>query len=528
VTARSAAVALLAGAALLPTGASAGTWHTGLPVAPDRVGLGPPVAALGRHGEAVGAWTVPADRGRAMRIEIHERHGVLAPWRRAARSGTMPAGSGALAAAVSPGGAAAVAWRASGGAVRAAVRDGRRAPWRIAAVPGGPPAAGLAGFASPALAVRDDGSADLLWAAREGAGWVVRAAVRAGAAGPWVQAPALALAPSAAQPLVAVAPDGGAAAAWAEAGAVRAAVRGPDGRWTAAQPLGPGAAPAVAVAAGGDVRVAWSAPSGGAGVVRIAAADARTGMVTAAEDLVAGTAPQIAAAAGASAVAWAPPGGGLAALVRDAAAAPAAPLARQGDVPGAAVAMGGPGRAVVAWVDREGPGSATAGMATALPAGRWRVAAQPVGEDVPAPSAAVGPGGDVLVLTAAGGRSGTGRTVLAASFDAVARPRLTGSVTGRRLGGRRVAWTARVRNASRVPAAGVRLRVVIPSATRLVSPLPRGAVRHGRVVGVRLGALGPGRARVVRFVTHAGPRATAAAPAAEARAVAVAPVTLRG
>ncbi|HET6689584.1 MAG TPA: hypothetical protein VFG74_01860, partial [Miltoncostaeaceae bacterium] len=418
------------------------------------------------------------------------------------------------------------AWRASGGAVRVAARAGGRGAWRIAAVPGGPPAAGPTAFASPALAVRDDGSADLLWAAREGDGWTVRAAVRAGAAGRWVAAPALAPGPSAGQPRAAVAPDGGAAAAWTDAGAVVLAVRGPDGRWTAAQPLGPGAAPAVAVAAGGVVRVAWSAPSGGADIVRVGGAGTGTGSVGAAEDLAAGTGPQIAATTGASAVAWAPPGGGLAALVRDA-AAPATPLARQGDVPAAMVAIGGPGRAVVTWVDREGPGSATAGMATAVPGGPWRVAVQPVGEDVEAPSAAVGPGGDVLVLTASVGRSGTGRTVLAASFDAVARPRLTGSVTGRRLGGRRVAWTVRVRNASRVPAAGVRLRIVAPSATRILPPLPPGAVRRGRAVEVRVGALGPRRARAVRLVVLPGPRATAAAPSAEARAVAVAPVALR-
>lgn len=529
------AAALLAGAALLPAGgAAAPTWHTGLPIAPDRVGLGAPAAALGAGGDAIGAWTLSADDGRAVRVEVRARHGRLAPWRRELLSGPVPAGAGGLAAAMAPGGSAAVAWRAAGGRVHVAVRVGRRGAWRVAAVPSGPAAAGPAAFASPRVAAGADGSAAVVWAAREAPGWVVRGAARSGARGVWRATPALALDPGAGMPSLGLAPDGGAAVAWSPQpgpGAVRAALRPAGGGWGPAVVLdGTGGAPSAAAGAGGTVRVAWST-GGGDPVVRVASADLRAGSFGAAEDVAPGSAAQVGAPAGGGlAVAWMPTAGGLAALVRG----PAAPGAPAGlAAPGApadgrptVVAAGGTGRAAVTWIEDPGPGAATAGMATGAPGAPWRTALQPVGEDVPAPAAAVGPGGDVLVLTAAVGRSGTGRTVLAAAFDDAPRPRLTGAVAGRRIGPRRVAWTVDVRNASGVRAAGVRLRVLLCCGALPVAPLPAGAVRRGRALALGLGTLPPGGRRAVTVHARLGPGGRAAPPLAEVHAVAVPPVRL--
>ena len=530
-----AVAAAVAAAVVVPAADAAATWHTGLPIAPDRVGLGPPVAGLGRGGEAVGAWTLPADRGRAFTVEVRARHGRLAAWTVELRTGRVPAGADALAAAMSPAGAAAVAWRASGGAVRVATRPGRRGTWTVDAVPSGPAVAGPAAFASPRVAVRDDGSADVVWAARENGTWTIRGAARTGGRGPWQPTAALTTG-AAGEPSVALAADGGSAAAWSTpAGAVAGAVRAPAGAWTASQDLtAAGTAPSAAIADGGAAQVAWSATAEDGGpVVRVAQGAAASGF-GAPEDGATGSGPRVAAGGGTLVLAWAPPGGGLAALVRPPAAAPGAvTLAPPGtDVATARVgaAAGASGRAAVTWVDPQGLGTASAGMATAAPGAPWRVAEQPVGEDVPAPSAAVAPDGDVLVLTAAVGRGGTGRTVLAASVDGAARPRLAGRVTGRRTGPRRAAWTLVVRNPSRVRAEGVRLRVRVCCGTRPVPPLPAGAsaVRDGRTFAVALGTLPAGASRRLHLAVRLGRDGRLTTPLAEASAVAVPPVRLPG
>jgi hypothetical protein len=384
------------------------------------------------------------------------------------------------------------------------------------------------------VAVGAGGAVEVLWAAREPSGWVVRGAVRGGAGGAWRATPALTLDPDAGAPSIGLSADGGAVAAWgprAGAGAVRAASRPPGGAWAAPVVLdATGGAPSAAVTAGGSTAVSWT---GGAGapVVRVASGTSAAGTFGAPEDVAPGAGGGVAASAGGVlAVSWTPPAGGLAALVRRP-GAPGAPQVLAG--PGspaegfpAAVAAGGGGRAAVTWIDAEGPGTATAGMAAAAPGVAWRTARQPVGEDVPVPAAAVGPDGAVLVLTAAVGRSGSGRTVLAASFDGTPRPRLAGAVAGRRLGGRLVAWTMTVRNPSRVRAVGVRVRVAFCCGARPAGALPAGAVRSGRVLTVPLGDVPAGRRRVVRVHALLGPAARPAAPSVEVRAVAVPPARL--
>jgi hypothetical protein len=381
------------------------------------------------------------------------------------------------------------------------------------------------------VAVRDDGSAEVLWAARENGRWTIRGAARTGRRGPWQPTASLTTG-TVAEPSAALAADGGAAAAWATpAGGVAAAVRAPAGAWPAPQELDAvGAAPSAAIAGGGTARVAWSATTAGGGpVVRLAQGDAVGGFGPP-EDVAAGSGPRSAAGGGTLLLAWSPPAGGLAALVRPPAAMPGpVTLAPPGTAVGAArvgVAAGAAGRAAATWVDPQGLGTATAGMATAAPGAPWGVALQPVGEDVPAPSPAVAPDGDVLVLTAAVGRGGTGRTVLAASFDDAARPRLTGRLTGRRTGPRRAAWTVVVRNPSRVRAAGVRLRARFCCGSRLVPPLPAGAVRNGRTVTVPLGTLPAGASRRVCLAVRLGRDGRLTTPLAEASAVAVPPVRL--
>ena len=273
----------------------------------------------------------------------------------------VPAGAGGLAAAMAPGwvGGRRVAGR--GRRVHVAVRVGRRGAWRVAAVPSGPAAAGPAAFASPRVAAGADGSAAVVWAAREAPGWVVRGAARSGARGVWRATPALMLDPGAGMPSLGLAPDGGAAVAWGPQpgpGAVRAALRPAGDGWGPAVVLdGTGRRPVRGGRRRRTVRVAWST-GGGDPVVRVASADLRAGSFGAAEDVAPGSGAQVGAPAGGGlAVAWTPPAGGLAALVRG----PAAPGAPAGlAAPGApadgrppVVAAGGAGRAAVTWIERE-------------------------------------------------------------------------------------------------------------------------------------------------------------------------------
>ena len=437
---------------------------------------------------------------------------------------------------------------AVGRVVRVATRPPGSRRWSVGRLPHSPASAGLFGFASPQVSIADGGAAHVIWAAREDGAWVIRGATRSRGGETWRPVPALALGPEAgsAAPRLALAGDGGAAAAWvtptvgrAPSGVVRAALRTTDGAWSAPASLATdGSELAIATASGGLAQVAWAAP-GAAPMVRSAAGDGTAGTWAPPADVTPGGFPRLAIDARGNVLLTASSpdaSGGLNALLLGP-SAPAAGVIRLATpapqpsaevAPRAGVALSRSGRAAVAWSDPGGPGSATAGMATARAGGPWQRAQHPVGEDVATPAVAVSPEDDVLVLTSALGLSGTGRTVLASSFDAKPRPRLGGTVRGRRLRDGRVAWTVTVVNSSSVRADGVRLRVSLCCGTRLLSPAPANARRQGRRVLIAVGRLSPRARRSVVLVVAPGRTVTDEAPPTDVRAIAVAPTQLRG
>ena len=530
-----AVAALLSALALAPV-ASARTWHEGIAIAPVGSGPGPPAAAVGENGEALAAWTVRLAGGRA-RVEARVRRGYRSAWRRQTLSGTFAAPPTRVAAGIAADGASVVAWRIPGGPVRAAVRDRRDAAWRVLAVPSGPATAGFFDFWSPRVTVGPGGEATLVWTAREAEGWVARGAHRAGRGAPWRTTPPLVIgSAAAAAPALALDTSGDAVAAWFEpagtgspllTGPVRASLRQGTGAWGAATTLSATGYAPSAVVAGGRALVAWEERPGAdvAGAdVRLAAGEVSTQAWAAPETVADGRAPIVTAdAAGDALLSWAGPAAAdgsapfLAAL-RPAGGRWEAPLTLVASPSLSAIevgrahgAMSARGRAFTAVTDPEGPGSATTVLATRpLWGGPWDRVALPVGADDPDVALAASPSGDAVALVPASRAVSGGDTVIAVSYDGAARPVVRARISGRRQPDGAVAWSVIVRNAGRVAAKGVRLRLSICCGARLLASRPAGVPETRPWVTWSLGSLAAGRATTVRLTVR--PAASGASP----------------
>ena len=308
-------------------GAAAPAWHTGLPIAPDRVGLGAPAAALARAGTRSGRGRSAPTTERAVRVEVRARHGV---WHRGGAS-SSPGRSRRSRAAWRRRWPGWVGGRRVAGRGRArARRRARRPAWCMArrsrAV--GSAAAGPAGIrvATGRRGRRRLGRGGVGGARGAGVGRPAPPARARGGSG--ARRRALMLDPGAGMPSLGLAPDGGAAVAWGpqpETGAVRAALR----------PAGDGWGPAVVLDGTAAPRPRRPAPAGRSGWRGAPAAATRSsasprptsapGPSAPPKTWRRGPAPRSEHLRGGGlAVAWTPPAGGLAALVRGP-AAPGAP-----------------------------------------------------------------------------------------------------------------------------------------------------------------------------------------------------------
>lgn len=509
-----------------PAAGAARTWHPALVITPRGAQPGAPSAAAGTGGEGLTAFTTTI-RGRS-RVEARVRGDARAPWAQEVLSGTFPTAPEPPAAALEVNGRAVVAWRVPGGAVRSAVRDRPGGAWRVIAVAPGGPVDAASGFRG-ARATMDggDGSAALVWAERTGGAWTVRSARRGGPGAAWSETPPLALGPGAAEPALALAVDGTAAVAWTvpssaapfATGPVHAAVRSTEGAWTSVTTLAAagGLFPSATAGADGRAAVAWQ---DGATSPTVVVAEAGIGSAWGApQPVTAGQAPRIGENAdGTLALTWAsafvtPEATPILASVKPAGASawPAGVQLTDGrdmswvEASEARVAVGGTGRALVAFLDPEGPGSATVRLAAARAGEPWVTQDVPVGIDAPRVGLSAAAGGNGLAALPS--ESSDGGFVQAADFDGYLRPVVRAALAGRLRGDGTVGWTATVRNAGRVPARGVRLHLFIAGGIRFISSEPR-AARGARSAEWTLPRLAPGAVRTIRLrVRHPGGRA---------------------
>ena len=520
------------------------TWHPPLQITPRGAEPGDPSAAAGTGGEALAAASVNI-RGRS-RVEVRARDRARGPWVREVLSGTFRDAPRRPVAAIEPAGRAVVAWRVPDGPVRSAVRDRPRGSWRV--IPVAPASAADDGFGFDfrgAVATMDgvDRSAALVWAEREAGAWTVRSARRPGPGAAWARTPPLALGPGAVEPSLALSPDGTAVAAWTvpsdagffATGPVFAAVRSTDGVWTAVTPLAAGGALRPSAAAGYDGRaaVAWEDRSTATPAVVVAEAGLAT-VWGPAQPVTPGEAPRVAANAGGDLVlSWAGLGTPAATPILAAVKPSGAPWPAGTELtPGegltwveaslARVAIGGTGRAFVAFLDQEGPGSATVTLAAARAAERWATAPVRVGGDLFDVGLSASSGGNGLAVLPS--ESGDGSFLQAADFDGYLRPVLSAGLAGVRRPGSTTAWTAVVRNRGRFAAQGVRLRLGICCGTRLLAARPRGT-RSGRLVTWTVPRLAPGRTSTIRL-TLRHPPGTSGRLSGSLSAVAVPPSTV--
>lgn len=522
--------------------AAARTWHPPLTITPRGAEPGDPSAAAGTGGEALAAAAVTI-RGRS-RVEARVREDARAPWVPTVLSGTFPTAPRPPAAAIEPAGRAVVAWRIPGGPIRAAVRDRPGGSWRVVPVAVGGPADGELGFRG-AVATMDgaDRSAALVWAERAAGAWTVRAARRAGPGAAWTETPPLPLGPGAAEPSLALSPDGTAVAAWTvpsgtgpfATGPLRAAVRSTDGAWTAVTPLAAAGARLPSAAAGYDGRAAVAWEDRTAATPSVVVAEAGLGTVWGTAQAVApGQAPRVAANAGGDLVlSWAGNGTPSATPILAAVRPSGAPWPPGRQLtPGAGltaieasfarVAIGGTGRGFVAFLDPEGPGSATVTLAAARAGEAWTTARVGVGGDEFGVALSASSGGNGLAVLPS--ESAEGTFLQAADFDGYLRPVVTGGLAGVRRPDGTIAWTAVVRNRGRFPARGVRLRLGICCGTRLVAARPAGR-RSGRQVTWTVPRLAVGRTSTIRLTLMPPPRSTGRL-SGTLSAVAVPPSTL--
>ncbi len=526
-----------------PTAAAAAkTWHPPLTITPRGAEPGNPSAAAGTGGEGLAAF-ITTIRGRSQ-VEARARAGASAPWASVVLSGTFPRAPRPPAAAMEPGGRAVVAWRIPGGAIRAAVRDRPGGPWRVIPVaPGGPADEGLDFRGAAAALDGHDPSAALVWAERAAGAWTVRAVRRAGPGAPWVETSPLALGPGAAEPSLALSRDGTAVAAWTvpagtgpfATGPLLAAVRSTDGAWTAAATLAAGAARLPSAAAGNEGRAAAAWEDRGAAAPSVAVAEAGPGAAWAPPQTVApGQAPRAAAnPAGDLALSWAGAGTASATPILAALKPSGAPWPDGAELtPGAGltwveaslarVAIGATGRAFVAFLNPEGPGSATVTLATARAGEAWTTAPARVGGDEYGVALSASTGGTGLAVLPSQG--GFGGLLQAADFDGFARPRLSSGLAGVRRADGTIAWTAAVRNRGRVTAQGVRLRLAICCGAHLVAARPAGT-RSGLFATWSVGRLAPGHGSTIRLTVRP-PRGSSGGLSGTLSAVAVPPVGL--
>jgi len=189
----------------------------------------------------------------------------------------------------------------------------------------------------------------------------------------------------------------------------------------------------------------------------------------------------------------------------------------------ARLAVGGGGRAFVAWLDPEGPGSASLNLAAARAGEPWDRVEHPVRSDETGYALAAS-FSNALAVSPVETTEGYQRD--AHDHDGFARPVMGARLGGVRRSGGTTGWTAVLRNTGRAHAVNARLTLTICCGTRLVSASPAG-VRSGTSVTWTVPRIGPGRTAVVRLVTRPSTRLSGFV-----RAVAAAPVavvtTVRG
>ena len=539
IAAVAAATALL-GSAVPAVAAVVREFHPTLQIAGPASDPGDPAGALGVRGEAIAAFATTA--GARSRIEARVRRSPISAWVPVVLSGTFPRAPGPPAVAIAPDGAAVVAWRAPGGSVRAAVRDGRAAQWRVVPVAPGGAAGAHADFASAAVAIDARGGATLVWAERAHGAWTIRSARRTGRRTPWVETPRLRLEEGTGQPELALSTAGVVIAAWTDppaiGPAVSGAVRDSLGAWLPPKRLAANAYdPAVAM--GGELRgvAVWEDRAGATSAVRmLEGGPGGDGWAGLAQDVAAGRAPRVAASpTGEVTVTFAPPSGPegtpILATVRGYGAFSTPAMLTPGvgitaiEAGEARIAMSGSGRAFVAWLDPEGPGSATVRIATSRQASPWEITARPVGGDEYGVALAAAPGGDNGLALLPRDTS-DGRSIAAVDFDAVTRPAVSVRLTGAALPNGAVRWTARIRNPGAIVVRGVRLGLAICCGDRLLSARPAGR-RTGYVVTWGVSRIAPGRTATITLDVrhHAG---SANHLYGNVAAVAVAPTPVSG
>lgn len=246
-----------------------------------------PAVARNAAGDLVAAWVsspVSAGAG-AGRVHIAERRPRSATWSRG-RVVSRP-GAGAPAVAVSPRGAAIVAW-GSGGRVEVAMRANRSAAWRT--VPAG---TGPGRVTDVAVAVDASGAMAVMWAEAIGNGHRVRRAVMPAGAARFRQGAAGVV--TTGRPALATGAAGNGAATWTDDGRVLLAVATPLGfSRPIALAAGDSPVPALAMGSGGRFAIAWRSRLPGGTTVVGAALREPDGRVRNLGDIGVGDAPRVA------------------------------------------------------------------------------------------------------------------------------------------------------------------------------------------------------------------------------------------
>lgn len=255
----------------------------------DRPGANQRAPAVARNaaGDLVAVWVsspISAGTG-AGRVHIAERRPRSATWSRE-RVLSRP-GVGAPAVAVSPRGAAIVAW-GIGGRVEVAMRAGRTTPWRTAVAGTGP-----GRVTDVAVAVDAAGAMAVMWAESIGSTHRVRRALMPAGAARFRQGAAALV--TAGRPALATGAAGNGAAAWTDDGRILLAVATPLGF---ARPLafaaGDSPVPALAMGSGGRFAIAWRSRLPGGTTVVGAAVREPAGRVRNLGDIGVGDAPRVA------------------------------------------------------------------------------------------------------------------------------------------------------------------------------------------------------------------------------------------
>jgi hypothetical protein len=390
-------------------------------LAPETAQNAAPDLAVNADGRAVVAWTARSGRGFA--VMVATRPSPRGAWTAAAplapASAVRPLEPRA---AIGRAGDAVVVWREAGGPVRSAVRHGPVGHWRAADV-----SAGGTGWSDPAVAIGAGGAATAVWGEGAGDDWTVRRATLGGPDAAWRVDPPLA---SAGPPLLAVGSGGVAAAilgpapvvpvSLARARPLRVAVAAGAAGWGPPATVAPAAVqPAVAVGPAGDVLAAWTASDGGAPVVRAAWRAAGAAAFAPAEALApGGQFPRVAVnGEGYAVMGWAEGVSKLSvrARIRSGASGLWGPSELVYDdfayhsiieLAHARAAIDEHREAYLAWLDPEGPGSATVHAAHRRN-GAWDLsAALPVREDVDDLALGVGARGDAVLASPRAGDLG--------------------------------------------------------------------------------------------------------------------------